>query len=57
MGRLQLKAAECKYREYDRLLTEQFIGELKDECMTDENLREVATLEVIEEVTDECILT
>ena len=41
MGRLQTKAAECEYKEYDRLLTQQFIGELCDEDMTDEVLREV----------------
>ena len=29
MGRLGTKAAECKYKEYDTLLTGQFIGGLK----------------------------
>ena len=47
MGRLQTKVAECEYREYDRLLTEKFIGGHNDEGMTDEMLREVATSEHI----------
>ena len=41
MGRLQTKVAVCKYRECDRILTEQFIGELNDKGMTDEILRDV----------------
>ena len=57
MGRLQEKVAECKYREYDRLLTEQFIGDINDKGMTNGVLREVAMLEDIEEATSECILT
>ena len=48
MGRLSTKEAKCEYREYDRLLTEQFISVLSDEGMTDEILREVAMLENIE---------
>ena len=55
-GRLQTKAADCEYKEYCRLLTEQFIGALNDEGMTDEIVREVATLGNIEEATSECIL-
>ena len=43
MGRLQTKAAECEFKEYDRLLTEQFIGWLNDEGMIDKIVREVAT--------------
>ena len=34
MGRLQTMVVKWKYREYDRLLTEQFIGELNDKRMT-----------------------
>ena len=55
-GRLWTKVAECKYRGYDRLLTEQFIGGINNEGMTDEILREVATLEDVQKATSECIL-
>ena len=39
MGRLWTKAAECEYKEYDRLLTQYFIGGLNDEDMIGEILR------------------
>ena len=55
-GRLWTKAAECEYKQYDRLLTEQFIGGLNDEGMIDEILREVVTLGNIEDVTSEHVL-
>ena len=42
-------ATDCEYKEYDRLLTEQFIGGLNDEGMISETLREVAALENIED--------
>ena len=45
MGRLQTKAAEWEFTEYNRLLTEQFIGGLNQEGMTDEILKEVEMLE------------
>ena len=56
MGKLQTKVAECKYRDPDRLLTEQFIGGLNNEDMTNEILRQVTALENTEEVTSECSL-
>ena len=39
MGRLRTKEAECQCKEYDRLLTEQFINVLNDNGMVDEILR------------------
>ena len=57
MGRLQTVAAECKHREYYRLLTGLCIGGLDDEGLTDEILREVAMQEDIEEATSDCIFT
>ena len=57
MGRILTKVADCKYREYNRLLTEKFIVGLKDGGMTDEILSKVAMLEDIREATSECILT
>ena len=56
MGRLQTKVAECEYREYDRLLIEQFIDRLNDEGMNNEILMEVTTLENIEEATSKYFL-
>ena len=57
MGRLQTKVAKCGYREYYRLLTKQCIGWVSDKGMTDEILREVATVEDIEETINDHILT
>ena len=57
MGRLQTKTAEYKYREYGRLLTEQFIGGFNNKGMTDELLRVVTMLEDIEKATSEQVLT
>ena len=34
------KAIECEYKEYERLLKEQFIGRLNHEGMIDEILRD-----------------
>ena len=44
MGRLWTRAAECEYKEYDRLLIKQFRGGLNDEGMLDEIIRDVVTL-------------
>ena len=49
--------AECKYKESDRLLTEQFIGRLHNDDMTGEILGEVKTLENTEESTIEHVLS
>ena len=53
MCRLQTKVNEYECREYDRLLTEKFIGGLNDKGMADEILREVTILENIVELTSE----
>ena len=50
MGRLQTKGAKCEYKEYGSLLTEQLLGGLNNEGMTDEILRDpVVALEDTEE--------
>ena len=49
MGRLRGKAAESQYKEYNRLMTEQFNNELNDDEMVDEILKEVTTIEDIED--------
>ena len=50
------KVAECKYRHPDRSLTKQFIGRLSDDGMINEILREVTSLENIEEALTEFML-
>ena len=56
MGRLQTKVAECEYKEYDMLLTEQLMGGLDEEAMISEILREIVALEDIEDAISERIL-
>ena len=56
MGRLCVVAAECKYRELDRQLKEQFIHGLSDKVMLDEIIRELTTQNNNEQVTSEGIL-
>ena len=41
MGRLQVVAAECNYKELDSQLKEQFIHGLNDKMMLDEVIREL----------------
>ena len=41
MGRLQIAAVECNYKEVDRQLKEQFIHGLNDRVMLDEIVREL----------------
>ena len=41
-------------QEYDRLLTEKFINGLNDNELVDEVLKEVTTLQDIEDTTSEC---
>ena len=53
MSRLQI---QTKAMEYDRCLTEQFIGWLNDEGMSSEILRKTTTLEDIEDATSEKVL-
>ena len=38
MGKFRTKATECQYKEYDRLVTEQFISGINDNGMIDEIL-------------------
>ena len=56
MGMLQTKATECQYKEYDRLLTEQFINGLNVDGMVDRILSEVAIVKDIEDATSICVL-
>ena len=53
---LRIKAAECKYKEYNILITEQFINGLNDDWICDKILKEVAMLEDIEDTKSECVL-
>ena len=54
---LQTKYLSVNTENLDSLLIEQFKGGLDDEDMTDEILREVTTIENIEETTGECVLS
>ena len=50
MGRLWSKATDCNYKEYVRLLTDQFIHGLDNEVMISEILRKVSPLEDIDDI-------
>ena len=56
MGSPRTQTAECQYKEYYRLLTDQFIIRLNSNCMIDEFLKEVATLEDTADAMSECVL-
>ena len=56
MGRLRGKAAECLNKEYNNLMTQQFISGPNDDEMIDEILKELAMLEDIEYITSEHVL-
>ena len=56
MGRPRAKAAECQYKDYNSLLTDNFISRLNDDGMIDEILKEVAILEDNEDNTSECVV-
>ena len=56
LGRLQTKWPNVNI-EYDRLLTELFIGGFNNEGKTDELLQGLTTLEEIAEATSECMLS
>ena len=43
MGKLWTEMAECEYKEYDRLLTEQFVNGFDVEGMISKILKEVLT--------------
>ena len=47
IGRLQTKVPKCRYKDPDRLLTEQFIGGLNDDGMTDENIEKSTSRNVL----------
>ena len=53
MGRLWTKVKECEFKDYDRLLTEEFIGGIDNDGNKMEILREVAALEDYEDVMSE----
>ena len=49
MDRFRIKAAVCQYKEYDGLLTQQFMSGLNGNGMVSEILKDVSTLEDIED--------
>ena len=56
MVRLRTKATECQYKEYDRLLTEQFSSGLSDDGMIDEILKGSSHIKDIEDTTSVYVL-
>ena len=44
MDRLRIKAVECKYREWDRRLKEQFINGINSQTKTVEIIRKLTTI-------------
>ena len=52
----QTEATECVYKEYDRQPTKQLISGFSNDYMIDEILREVATLEDIDDAMNEYVL-
>ena len=44
MGRLRIKATECKHRESTRMLKEQFINSMNYEVMTADIIKELTAL-------------
>ena len=53
---MDVAAAECKYRELDRQLKEQFINGLNDKAMLDEIIREHTTKNNNKQVMSEAVL-
>ena len=41
VGRLKIKATECKYKENDRRLKEQFINSISNEVITAEIIKDL----------------
>ena len=56
MGRLQLPAVECNYKEPDRQLKEQFIHSLNDTDMLAEIIRELTKIQENTEIMSENML-
>ena len=56
MGRLQVKAKECKHKEYGRRLKEQFMNGMNNEATTAKITKELAALKDTTEVSSEEVL-
>ena len=56
MGQLHMAAAECWYKEIDRLLKEQFIRSLNDKSMLDKIIRELTSRNSNMQTTSEDVL-
>ena len=50
MGRLYIKAAECSYKEHDRLLKEQYINGINNEEVMKEIIKELTTQRNMSEI-------
>ena len=56
MGRLQVVAVKCNYRELDRQLKEQFIHGLNNKCLLEEIIKELTVTNTDEQITSEGML-
>ena len=56
MGRLQLSAVECRYKEIDRQLKEQLIHRVNDMDMLGEIIRELTKVNTGSVITSESVL-
>ena len=56
MGRLQLSAIECNYKELNRQLKEQFMHGINDTDMLGEIIRELTKIQENTEITSENML-
>ena len=56
MGRLKIKVTNCKYKEYDRRLKEQFINGLDDDTIIAKIIKELTALKDTREVSSKQVL-
>ena len=56
MGKLRAKALDCQYKEYERLLTKQFISGLNDKVLVMKVYKEVDMLESVKDAMNKHIL-
>ena len=57
MGRLRVKAMECKYKEWDRRLKEQFINSMNDKTLTADIRKELTIINYISKVMRKEVLS
>ena len=56
MGHLRLKENECKYKEHNSCLKEQFINKVNDDALTQQISKELTMIKNTSDVTSEPVL-